>query len=115
MCSGALPWRFDRAAAVLFATQPRLNWAQAVQTMRAGAAVRRVKDMRLTTLVEPGEFEEVVVLQQGTEAITLRVAVTDDYGFCRVFQGAQSHRLFEPSAEDKAAEDWLRVEDPRLW
>ena len=45
----------------------------------------------------------------------LHVAVTDTGDFVRVFYGACSRCLYEPDEEVKASDDWIVLDDKRLW
>lgn len=90
-----------------------LTWDQAVAAMRNGKYVRRKSDMFIKTIDSGGDFD-VPVFESGTEAICLRVAVTDFGEFVSVFQGAETRCLFEPDEEAKVATDWVVIEDKRL-
>lgn len=106
---------FDIRSAFAKAKQsPRLMWSEAVTAMQGGAVVRRARDMFIKVLDE-GDGRNCPIFEQGMEATRLHVAVTDSGEFVKVFQGAGSRCLYEPDEEATSSNDWIVVDDKRLW
>jgi len=95
-------------------TGKRLTWNEAVTAMQGGAVVRRARDMFIKTLEASDNLNEAII-DSGMEATRLHVAVTDTGDFVHVFYGACSRCLYEPDDEVKASDDWIVLDDKRLW
>lgn len=93
---------------------PGMTWNEAVKAMQNGSVVRRRSAMFIKVVDSGDDFNDPII-ETGTEAMRLHVAVTDEGNFVRVFQGAQSCCLFEPDDDAKNADDWVVVDDKRLW
>lgn len=86
-----------------------MTWPQAVDSMRAGAFVRRKSQMVVSVISEAGSDGPEIV-ETGQEGCYLAHAWTDDNKAVRVFMGASSKCLFVPDGEDMEATDWVAVE-----
>ena len=90
--------------------RPHLTWAEAVEAMKSGAIVRRARDMFYDTVDSDRN-----VMESGMEATRLHMAVTESGDFVKVFQGAVSRVLYGPDEEATSSNDWIVVDDKRLW
>jgi hypothetical protein len=79
-----------------------VNWADAIEAMRAGKHVRRRAD------AEPHDrwVNGARVVYSGEEAMCLRAAWTVDGEPVLVFSGSESRGLFVPEAHHIEATDW---------
>ncbi len=87
-----------------------MNWAEAVQAMRAGAWVQRRSDQAMQLISPPGEWPEVY--STGEEPCRLATALTVDGQFVQIFQGVESRVLFEPEERHTSATDWIVCHAP---
>lgn len=94
-----------------------MNWTEAVAAMQAGALVQRETETTVYQAIEDEGFSAntLPIFVGGVEPIRLAVAYTDRGDFVRIFQGAGSRVLFEPTDEHMQATDWLRVEPHGGW
>jgi len=83
-----------------------MDWGGAVQAMQRGARVRRVSE---SVRERAGEIFGVPVFAEGQEACELAEAWIDTGHRVRVFRGAFSGLLFQPSQADMLADDWIVV------
>jgi hypothetical protein len=86
-----------------------MNWDEAVDAMRQGAACRRKVDS-VETVVSYDDLTEITVVDSGTEPTRLMAAWTDDDKPVFVFAGAWSKVMFVPGDRHRSSTDWEVVD-----